>query len=149
MLAQNETGAIMPVADAAAAARRQGIVAHTDAAQAVGKVDVDVDALGVDLLPIAGHKCYAPKGVGALYVRRGTSLEPVLVDAGQEHGVRPGTENVAHIVGLGAACCLAQSRNPRPRAPRWLPPWQLTRGTRDPSAQVGAARCGSLERWSW
>ena len=110
ILAQNETGAIMPVAEAAAAARRHGTVVHTDAAQAVGKIDVDVDALGVDLLSIAGHKCYAPKGVGALYVRRGTSLAPVLVGAGQEDGLRPGTENVAHIVGLGAACHLAQSR---------------------------------------
>lgn len=110
MLAQNETGAIMPVAEAAGAARRLGIVTHTDAAQAIGKIEVDVDALGVDLLSIAGHKCYAPKGVGALYVRRGTSLAPVLLGAGQEHGLRPGTENVAHIVGLGAACRLAQSR---------------------------------------
>ena len=110
MLAQNETGAIMPVAGATAAARRRGIAVHTDAAQAIGKVDVDVDSLGVDLLSIAGHKCYAPKGVGALYARRDTSLEPVLVGAGQERGVRPGTENVAHIVGLGAACCLAHSR---------------------------------------
>lgn len=110
MLAQNETGALMPVAEAGAAARRLRIVTHTDAAQAIGKIDVNVDSLGVDLLSIAGHKCYAPKGVGALYVRRGTALEPVLVGAGQERGLRPGTENVAYIVGLGAACRLAQSR---------------------------------------
>jgi cysteine desulfurase len=110
ILAQNETGAIMPVAEAAAAARRLGIVTHTDAAQAIGKIDVKVDPLGVDLLSIAGHKCYASKGVGALYVRRGTALEPVLVGAGQERGLRPGTENVAYIVGLGAACRLAQGR---------------------------------------
>lgn len=110
MLAQNETGAIMPVAGAARAARRMGIVTHTDAAQAIGKIEVSVESLGVDLLSIAGHKCYAPKGVGALYVRSGTSLDPVLVGAGQEGGLRPGTENVAHIVGLGAACRLAQGR---------------------------------------
>lgn len=110
MLAQNETGAIMPVAGAARAARHMGIVTHTDAAQAIGKIEVNVESLGVDLLSIAGHKCYAPKGVGALYVRGGTSLDPVLVGAGQEGGLRPGTENVAHIVGMGAACRLAQGR---------------------------------------
>jgi cysteine desulfurase len=104
MLAQNETGAVMPVAEAADAAHRAGAVMHTDAAQAVGKIVVDVNALGVDLLSIAGHKCYAPKGVGALYVRRGTALSPVLLGAGQEAGIRPGTENVAGVVGLGAAC---------------------------------------------
>jgi len=106
MLAQNETGALMPVAEVSADARAAGALVHTDAAQAVGKIPVDVDALGVDLLSIAGHKLYAPKGVGALYVRTGTPLVPVLRGAGQEHGVRPGTENVAGIVGLGAACAL-------------------------------------------
>lgn len=110
MLAQNETGAIMPVAAAASAARRLGIITHTDAAQAVGKIQVDVDVLGVDLLSIAGHKCYAPKGVGALYVRDGTPLQPLLLGADQERGLRPGTENVAYIVGLAAACRLAQTR---------------------------------------
>ena len=110
MLAQNETGAIMPVPAAAAAARRSGIITHTDAAQAIGKIEVTVDVLGVDLLSIAGHKCYAPKGIGALYVRSGTPLQPVLLGAGQERGLRPGTENVASIVGLGAACHLAQTR---------------------------------------
>lgn len=106
MLAQNETGALQPVAEVAAAARRVGALTHTDAAQAVGKVPVHVDQLGVDLLSIAGHKCYAPKGIGALYVRRGTPVAPILVGAGQERGVRPGTENVAGIVGLGAACAI-------------------------------------------
>ena len=104
MLAQNETGALMRVSAITAAARAVGAVTHTDAAQAVGKVPVDVEALGVDMLSIAGHKCYAPKGIGALYVRRGTALLPLLRGAGQERGLRPGTENVASIVGLGAAC---------------------------------------------
>lgn len=110
MLAQNETGAIMPVAEAAATARRLEIVIHTDAAQAIGKIRVAVDSLGVDLLSIAGHKCYAPKGIGALYIRSGTPLQPVLLGGGQERGLRPGTENVACIVALGAACRLAQTR---------------------------------------
>lgn len=108
MLVQNETGALMPVTAVTAEARAAGALVHTDAAQAVGKIPVDVDDLGVDLLSIAGHKLYAPKGVGALYVRAGTPLVPVLRGAGQEHGLRPGTENVAGIVALGAACALAQ-----------------------------------------
>ena len=107
MLAQNETGALMPVAELAAAARAHGAVVHTDAAQAIGKIPVSVDDLGVDLLSIAAHKCYGPKGVGALYLRRGTPLSPLVVGAGQENGLRPGTENVAGIVGLGAAARLA------------------------------------------
>jgi cysteine desulfurase len=107
MLAQNETGAILPVGDVATQAHKAGAVVHTDAAQAIGKIEVNVDALAIDLLSIAGHKCYAPKGVGALYCRAGTPLGPVLLGAGQEGGVRPGTENVASIVGLGAACELA------------------------------------------
>ena len=109
LLAQNETGALLPLAELAPAARDAGAIVHTDAAQAIGKVPVSVEDLGVDLLSVAGHKCYAPKGVGALYVRRGTPLSPVLVGAGQERGLRPGTENVAGIVGLGAACELARA----------------------------------------
>ena len=107
MLAQNETGALIPVAELAAAAQAHGTVVHTDAAQAIAKIPVSVDDLGVDLLSIAAHKCYGPKGVGALYVRRGTPLSPLVVGAGQEGGLRPGTENVAGIVGLGAAALLA------------------------------------------
>ena len=107
MLAQNETGALLPVADVAAQAHRAGAVVHTDAAQAIGKIHVDVTDLDVDLLSIAGHKCYAPQGIGALYQRPGTPLEPLLRGAGQEHGLRPGTENVPGIVGLGVACDLA------------------------------------------
>lgn len=107
ILAQNEVGTLQPVAELAERVHRAGAVMHADAAQAVGKIPVDVNDLGVDLLSIAGHKLYAPKGVGALYVRRGTPVEPVLVGAGQERGLRPGTENVAGIVGLGAAAALA------------------------------------------
>ena len=92
-----------------AAARAAGALVHTDAAQAVGKIPVDVDIVGVDLLLVAGHKCYAVKGVGALYIRRGTPVHPVLRGAGQERGLRPGTENVAGIVGLGAACEILQA----------------------------------------
>ena len=112
ILAQNEVGTIQPVARIADAVHRAGGVVHADAAQAVGKVHVDVEELGVDLLSIAGHKLYAPKGVGALYVRRGTALAPMLVGAGQEGGIRPGTENVASIVALGAACALASDLLP-------------------------------------
>lgn len=109
MHANNETGTIQPVKELAALARERGALMHTDAAQSVGKVPVDVEYLGVDLLSIAGHKLYAPKGVGALYVRHGTRLAPVIVGAGHERGLRPGTENVASIVGLGAACALARN----------------------------------------
>jgi cysteine desulfurase len=107
ILAQNEVGTIQPVAQVAEQIHAAGGVMHTDAAQAVGKIPVAVDDLGVDLMSIAGHKLYAPKGVGALYVRRGTPIAPLVVGAGQERDLRPGTENVAGIVGLGAAADLA------------------------------------------
>ncbi|MFW6201482.1 MAG: aminotransferase class V-fold PLP-dependent enzyme [Gemmatimonadota bacterium] len=107
MHANNEVGTIQPVPELSEIARRHGALVHTDAAQSVGKVPVDVEALGVDLLTVAGHKLYAPKGIGALFVRRGVRLEPVLRGAGQERGLRPGTENTVHIVGLGAAAELA------------------------------------------
>lgn len=107
ILAQNEVGTIQPVRTIADLVLDAGGVLHADAAQALGKIPVNVDALGVDLLSIAGHKLYAPKGVGALYVRRSTTLRPLLVGAGQEEGRRPGTENVASIVALGAACDVA------------------------------------------
>jgi len=107
MHANNEVGTIQPVAEIAAMARRAGILMHTDAAQSLGKIGVDVDALGVDLLSLAGHKLYAPKGVGALYIRRGVEPRAFCHGAGQEGGVRAGTENVAGIVGLGRACELA------------------------------------------
>jgi len=105
--AQNEIGTIQPVAQIAQAARRHGALVHADAAQSLGKIPFTVDGLGVDLLSIAGHKVYAPKGIGALYVRRGLSVASVLRGAGQESGRRPGTENVAGIVALGEACRIA------------------------------------------
>ncbi len=104
MLANNEVGTLEPVAEIAAACRRRGVLVHTDAAQAVGKVAVDARALDVDLLTLAGHKLYAPKGVGALFVRRDTAIERFVHGAGHERGLRAGTENVPGIVGLGAAC---------------------------------------------
>lgn len=107
MHANNETGVIQPVREAARLARARGIVVHTDAAQSAGKIPVQVDDLGVDLLTLAGHKLYAPKGVGALYVRSGTPFEPLLVGGGQEGGRRAGTENIPGIAALGAACALA------------------------------------------
>lgn len=109
MHANNEVGTIQPVAEIASVARERGIPVHTDAAQSVGKIDVGVNDLGVDLLTVAGHKLYAPKGIGALYVRKGTSLHSLIHGAGHEDGRRAGTENVPFIVGLGAACELAGS----------------------------------------
>lgn len=107
MHSNNETGVLQPVAALAELGHAAGAVLHSDAAQSVGKVAVNVRALGVDLLSIAGHKLYAPKGVGALYVKRGTPIAPLLLGAGHERGLRPGTENVAAIVGLGVACSAA------------------------------------------
>lgn len=104
MHANNETGVLQPIRALADRAHAHGALMHTDAAQSVGKVPTRVGELGVDLLSLAGHKLYAPKGVGALYVRRGVRLEPLLLGAGHERGLRPGTENVASIVGLGVAC---------------------------------------------
>jgi selenium donor protein len=107
MLANNEVGTLQPLSEIAAICREHGVLLHTDAAQAVGKVAVDVRALGVDLLTVAGHKVYAPKGVGALFVREGVRLAPLIRGAGHERGLRAGTENVASVVGLGLACELA------------------------------------------
>lgn len=103
MLANNEVGTIQPLTEVVDFAHRRGILVHTDAAQALGKIKVDIQQLNVDLLSVAGHKMYAPKGVGALYLRRGIKIAPVTFGAGHEHGLRPGTENVLEIVGLGAA----------------------------------------------
>lgn len=107
MLANNETGTVMPIPQLAQMAHDSGAIIHTDAAQAAGKIPVRAYDLGVDLLSIAGHKLYAPKGVGALYVRRGAKILPVVLGANHERGLRPGTENVPYIVGLGKACEIA------------------------------------------
>ncbi len=107
MHANNEIGTVQPIRDIAQRCRAHGVPVHTDAAQSMGKIRTQVDELGVDLLTIAGHKLYAPKGIGALYIRRGTPVAPVLRGAGHEKGLRPGTENVASIVALGHAARLA------------------------------------------
>ena len=117
MHANNEVGTVQPIAEIAHLARAGGSLMHTDAAQSAGKLPLHVDDLGVDLLTLAGHKFYAPKGVGALYVRRGTPIRSILHGADQERGLRPGTENVALIVALGAAAALVTaSLQPTPGA---------------------------------
>jgi len=112
MHANNETGTIQPIEAIGAIAREHGIRFHTDAAQSTGKIATSVDDLRVDLLSIAGHKLYAPKGVGALYVRAGTLLEPLIHGAGHEHGRRAGTESALLAAALGEACMLATDREP-------------------------------------
>lgn len=113
MLANNEVGTLQPIVGIAAIAHANGSLMHTDAAQAAGKLPVNVDDLGVDLLTLAFHKFYGPKGIGALHVRQGTPLKPILFGAGQEQGLRPGTENVALIVGAGETARLARERLPQ------------------------------------
>ena len=107
MHANNEVGTIQPISEIAVVAREKNILFHTDAAQSVGKIETDVDRLGVDLLTIAGHKLYAPKGIGALYVKQGTKIQKIMYGASQEKGIRPGTENLVHSVALGKACTSA------------------------------------------
>lgn len=107
MLANNETGAVQPVEKLKKLLKSKNILIHTDAAQAAGKIPVDVQKLGVDFLTIAGHKMYAPKGIGALYVRDPESISPMFSGGGQEKGLRPGTENIPYAVGLGRASRLA------------------------------------------
>jgi len=118
MAANNETGTLQPVPELAALAHRHGALFHCDAAQAPGKVSVDVMEWDVDLLTVVGHKMYAPKGVGALYVRTGLQLEPVVYGGGQEGGMRAGTENVGLAVALGAAARLAADELDRGAGPR-------------------------------
>jgi cysteine desulfurase len=108
MHANNEVGTIQPVREIAAIAKKNGIAFHTDAAQSAGKIETDIKGIAADLLTLAGHKLYAPKGIGALFIKNGLKLEPVLYGAGQEKGLRPGTENVAYIVALGKACEIAK-----------------------------------------
>jgi cysteine desulfurase len=108
MHANSETGTLQPIDEIAAIAHASGALMHTDAAQSVGKVAVSVRRAEVDLLSVAGHKLYAPQGVGALFVRSGTAIAPLLLGAGHERGLRPGTENVAAIAGLGRACEIAR-----------------------------------------
>lgn len=108
MHANNEVGTIQSISEITKIARERGVLTHTDAAQSAGKISTKVLEMGVDFLTIAGHKIYAPKGVGALYIRKGIEIEPLILGAGHEHGRRAGTENVIEIVGLGKACELLE-----------------------------------------
>ena len=108
MHANNEIGTIQPIKEIGKIAQDKGIYFHTDAVQTVGKIPVDVKELGVDMLSLSSHKLYGPKGVGALYIKKGVRIEPIMHGGGHERGIRPGTENVAGIVGLGKACSLAR-----------------------------------------
>ena len=109
MLANNVVGTILPIKDLCEVAHERGVLFHTDAVQAVGKIGINIDELGVDLLSLSGHKFHGPKGVGALYVRKGTVIEPLIHGAGHEHGLRAGTESALLAVGLGKACELART----------------------------------------
>jgi len=110
MHANNEIGTIEPIEEISRIAGERGIVFHTDAVQSVGKIPVDVKKIGADMLSLSSHKLYGPKGIGALYIRRGTKIEPIIHGGGHEHGLRPSTENVPGIVGLGKACEIAGER---------------------------------------
>ena len=113
MLANNETGVIQPIKEISTLAHGRGATLHVDAVQGVGKIPVDVEELGVDLLSISAHKFYGPKGIGALYVRRGTPLEPVYTGGSHECGLRPGTENMPGIVGFGEAARISKEKLPK------------------------------------
>lgn len=108
MFANNEIGTIEPIAQISQICNEQNIPFHTDAVQAVGKIPIDVKKLGVDLLSMSSHKINGPKGIGALYIRKGIDIDPIILGGGQEHGLRSGTENVANIVGFGKACEIAK-----------------------------------------
>jgi len=108
MHANNEVGTVQPISEIAAIAKKHHITFHTDAAQSVGKIETDVSTLGVDLLTIAGHKLYAPKGIGALYIKKGVEVQNIMFGASQEKGISPGTENVIHMIALGKACEIAR-----------------------------------------
>lgn len=109
MFANNEVGTIQPIKELSRICHEQNILFHTDAVQAVGKIPIDVKELGIDLLSISSHKINGPKGVGALYIKNGISLDPIILGGGQECGLRSGTENVANIVGFGKACEISKS----------------------------------------
>lgn len=108
MFANNEVGTIQPILDLGKICKEKNIIFHTDAVQAAGKIPIDVKELGIDLLSISSHKINGPKGIGALYIRNGISLDPIILGGGQENGLRSGTENVANIVGFGKACDIAR-----------------------------------------
>jgi cysteine desulfurase len=112
MAANNEIGVVQPLADIVEIAHAHGALVHSDAAQAAGKIAIDVAALGIDLISITGHKMYGPKGCGALYVRKRTEIAPAIRGGGQERGLRSGTLNVPGIVGLGRACAVARAELP-------------------------------------
>jgi len=114
MHSNNEVGTLQPIKEISDLAADNGTLVHTDASQSVGKVPIDVDGLGVDFLTVAGHKLYAPKGIGAVYVRNAEAFEPLIHGAGQENGRRAGTENVSMTVGLGKACELAKPEQEAP-----------------------------------
>jgi len=109
MFGNNEVGTIQPISEITKICSNHNVLFHTDAVQAVGKVPINVKELGIDLLSISSHKLYGPKGIGALYIKNGVALDPVILGGGQEHGLRSGTENVANIVGFGKACEIAQN----------------------------------------
>ncbi len=116
MMANNEVGTLLPIKELCAVAHERGVLFHTDAVQAIGKIKVDVQELNVDLLSLSGHKFHAPKGIGALYVKKGVALEPLIHGGKQEGGLRAGTENVPHIVGIGRAAELALQNLPKAAA---------------------------------
>jgi cysteine desulfurase len=122
MWANNETGVLFPLQEIAEIGKERGVTVHTDAVQAVGKIPISCRDVGVDMLSLSGHKLHAPKGVGALFIREGTEITPLIYGGHQENGIRAGTENVAYIVGLGRACELAaghmEEENTRVRALR-------------------------------
>ena len=108
MFGNNEVGTIQPISEISKICHEHEVPFHTDAVQAIGKIPIDVKELGIDLLSISSHKLYGPKGIGALYIKNGINIGPVILGGGQEHGLRSGTENVANIVGFGKACEIAQ-----------------------------------------
>ncbi|MDE1812286.1 MAG: cysteine desulfurase [Thaumarchaeota archaeon] len=109
MYANNEVGTMQPIEKISQIAREKNVIFHTDAVQAIGKIPIDVKELGIDLLSISSHKINGPKGVGALYIKKGVKMSPLILGGGQENGLRSGTENVASIVGFGTACTLSKN----------------------------------------